>query len=163
VNFEESSESPVSIFTFSDLHWDWTWKKKCVVVRTKLKSTSLGKEYDEPSLAPTLYIRGGHAGDVIQSITKLVQDLHCDGIVMVAIENKEALLRAQELKRLLTEPPASLVLIRLPANQQEARAFQLGASFLSLLLRLWRYKADVGPMESTQAVESITQVIAGGK
>jgi universal stress protein family protein len=101
--------------------------------------------------------------DVIQSITKLVQDLHCDGIVMVAIEKKEVLLRAQELKHLLTEPPASLVLIRLPANPQGARAFHLGASFLSFLRRLWRYKADVGPMESTQEAESISEIMAGGK
>jgi hypothetical protein len=102
-------------------------------------------------------------GDVIQSITKLVQDLHCDGIVMVAIENKEVLLRAQELKHLLTEPPASLVLIRLPAHPQEARAFQLGAGFLSRIRRLWRYKADVGPMESMQEAESISKIMAGGK
>src|SRR3974390_2535899 len=34
--------------------------------------------------------------DVIRSITTLVHDLHCDGIVMVAVENKEVLLRANE-------------------------------------------------------------------
>ncbi len=102
-------------------------------------------------------------GDVIQSITKLVRDLHCDGIVMVAIEKKEVLLRAQELKYLLTEPPASLVLIRLPAHPQEARAFQLGASFLSRLRRLWRYKAGVGPMKNTLEAESMSQIMAGGK
>jgi hypothetical protein len=101
--------------------------------------------------------------DVIQSITKLVHDLHCDGIVMVAVEHKEVLLRAHELKQLLVEPPASLVLIRLPANPQEARIFQLRASILSFLRRLWRYKAEVGQMESTQETESTTQVMAGGK
>ena len=102
-------------------------------------------------------------GDVIQSITKLVQDLHCDGIVMVAIEKKEVLLRTQELKYLLTELPASLVLIRLPAHPQEARALQLGASFLSRLRRLRRYKADVGPKKNTLEAESMSQIMAGGK
>jgi hypothetical protein len=78
--------------------------------------------------------------DVIQSITTLVHDLHCDGIVMVAIEHKEVLLRTHELKQLLVEPPASLVLIRLPARSQEAGAFYLGARLLSWLRRHWRYK-----------------------
>src|SRR5205807_6572968 len=57
--------------------------------------------------------------DAIQSITMLIHDLHCDGIVMVAIEQKEVFLLNHELKQLLMEPPASLVLIRLPARSQE--------------------------------------------
>ena len=99
--------------------------------------------------------------DVIQSITKLVQDLHCDGIVMVAIENKEVLLRAQELKHLLTEPPASLVLIRLPSHPQEARAFHLGSGFLSWLRRLWRYRVGVRSIKNTLEAESISQIRTG--
>jgi hypothetical protein len=99
--------------------------------------------------------------DVIQSITMLVHDLNCDGIVMVAIENKEVLLRAHELKHLLSEPPAPLVLIRLPARQQEARAFHLGASFLSRLRRLWRYRVGVRPMQSAREAESVSQIEAG--
>jgi hypothetical protein len=100
-------------------------------------------------------------GDVIQSITKLVQDLHCDGIVMVAIEKKEVLLRAHELKHLLVEPPASLVLIRLPARSQEARAFHLGSGFLSWLRRLWRYRVGVRPIKNTLEAESISQIRTG--
>src|SRR6266550_2895126 len=38
--------------------------------------------------------------DAIQSITMLVHDLHCDGIVMVAIEQKEVFLLNHELKQL---------------------------------------------------------------
>src|SRR6266480_3485604 len=64
--------------------------------------------------------------DAIQSITMLVHNLQCDGIVMVAIEHTDVLLRNHELKRLLEEPRASLVLIRLPARRQEARPFYLG-------------------------------------
>ncbi len=99
--------------------------------------------------------------DVIQSITMLVRDLHCDGIVMVAIEHKEVLLRAYELKQLLVEPPTSLVLIRLPAHSQEARAFYLGAGFLSWLRRLWRYRVGVRLMKDTLEAESISQTRTG--
>ena len=99
--------------------------------------------------------------DVIQSITTLVHDLHCDGIVMVAVEHKEVLLRAHELKQLLVEPPAALVLIRLPARPQEARAFHLGASFLSWLRLLWRYRVDARPMKNTIEDESVSQIEAG--
>jgi hypothetical protein len=99
--------------------------------------------------------------DVIQSITMLVHDLHCDGIVMVAIEHKEVLLRNHELKRLLEEPPASLVLIRLPAHRQEARAFYLGAGLLAWLRRLWRYRLGTRPMKNTLEAESVSQIRTG--
>jgi len=51
-------------------------------------------------------------GDVLQSIALLVQDLRCDSIVLVTGEQREMLLHASELKRLLMEPPAALVLMR---------------------------------------------------
>ena len=96
--------------------------------------------------------------DVIQSITTLVHDLHCDGIVMVAVEHKEVLLRAHELKQLLVEPPVSLVLIRLAAHSQEARAFYLGAALLSWLHRVWRNRVAIRPMKNTLEAESISQI-----
>ena len=86
--------------------------------------------------------------DVMQSITTLVHDLHCDGIVMAAIEKKEVLLRAYELKQLLVEPPAALVLIRLPSRSQKVGALYLGASFCSRLRRLWRYRISTRPMKN---------------
>jgi hypothetical protein len=92
----------------------------------------------------------------MQSITKLVRDSHCNGIVMVAVERREVLLRTHELKQLLMEPPASLVLIRLPAQPQKARAFYLGAGFLSWLRRLWRYRVDAGPVENVLEAEHIS-------
>ena len=92
--------------------------------------------------------------DVNQSITTLVQSMHCDGIVMAAVEHKEVLLRAHELKQLLVEPPASLVLIRLPARTQESRAFYIGARFLSWLRRLLRYRVDEGTVKNTQEAEN---------
>ena len=99
--------------------------------------------------------------DVIQSITRLVHDLHCDGIVTVAIEHKEVLLRTYELKQLLVEPPVSLVLIRLPARSQEARVFYLGARFLSWLRRHLRNREEVGPMENTLEAEDVSQLKVG--
>ena len=99
--------------------------------------------------------------DVIQSITMLVRDLHCDGIVMVAVERREVLLRTHELKQLLVEPPTSLVLIRLPAHAQKARAFYLGAWLLSWLRRLWRYRADIRPMKNALEAESVSRIGVG--
>ena len=99
--------------------------------------------------------------DVMQSITTLVHDLHCDGIVMVAVEHKEVLLRAYELKQLLVEPPAPLVLIRLPAHSQEFRAFYLGTRFLSWLRRLWRYRVDVGSVKNVLEAENASQIKSG--
>jgi hypothetical protein len=80
---------------------------------------------------------------------------------MAAIEHKEVLLRAHELKQLLVEPPASLVLIRLPARSREARAFYLGAMFLSWLRRLWPYRVDVGPVKNTLEAENVSQIKSG--
>jgi len=97
-------------------------------------------------------------GDVIQSITALVYDLHCDGIVMVAIENKEVLLRAHELKRLLTDPPMTLMLIRLPAHPQKAQASFLGVGFLSWLHRLWHYRVDAMPLQDAPEAEGVSQM-----
>jgi hypothetical protein len=80
---------------------------------------------------------------------------------MVAVEHKEVLLRAHELKQLLVAPPASLVLIRLPVHSQEVRAFYLGARFLSCLRRLWRYRVDVEPMKNELEAEYISKIKAG--
>ncbi len=99
--------------------------------------------------------------DVIQSIAMLVRDLHCDGIVMVAIEHKEVLLRAHELKQLLVEPPTSLVLIRFPARSQEARAFYLVVGLLSWPGRLWRYRVGTRPIKNTLEAESVSQIRTG--
>jgi hypothetical protein len=102
-----------------------------------------------------------YTSNVIQSITTLVHDLHCDGIVMVVVEHKEVLLHPYELKQLLVEPPASLVLIRLPARSQEAWSFYLGARFLSWLRRLWRYWVSVRRMKNTLEPESVSQIRTG--
>src|SRR5579863_2624134 len=50
--------------------------------------------------------------DALQSITALVHDLHCDGIILVTSGEYTRLLQDEEVKHLLIEPPAALVLIR---------------------------------------------------
>ncbi len=79
-------------------------------------------------------------GDVFQSIALLVQDLRCDSIVLVTSEQQEMLLHASELERLLMEPPAPLVLMRLPARTGRT---QIPVSrFLPWLRGLWGYRDD---------------------
>jgi hypothetical protein len=53
--------------------------------------------------------------DVLQSITTLVHDMRCDGIVLVTSGEHTRLLQDEEVKHLLIQPPAALVLIRLTA------------------------------------------------
>jgi hypothetical protein len=71
-------------------------------------------------------------GDVLGSIATLVHDLSCDSIVLVSSQKHEALLHTHELKHLLTEPPASFILLRLPTPPERPH---LGTLFLSWLRR----------------------------
>jgi hypothetical protein len=54
--------------------------------------------------------------DALQSLTTLVHDLRCDGIVLVTSGGHTCLLQDKEVKHLLIAPPAALVLIRLPMH-----------------------------------------------
>jgi hypothetical protein len=92
-------------------------------------------------------------GDVLQSIALLVHDLRCDSIFLVTTGKEDVLLHAHELKSLLEEPPASLVLMRLPTRTESAQTRQLVTQFLSGLRRLWRQQDDVRPMQDALAVE----------
>jgi len=96
--------------------------------------------------------------DVLQSITLLTRDLHCDSLVLVSREGKDALLPADEMKRLLEAPPTSLVLIRLPAHAKRAPARPLGSPLHSLLgtrFLSWlrRDKEDARSVQDTPEVE----------
>ncbi len=92
-------------------------------------------------------------GDVLQSIALLVHDLRCDSIFLVTTGKEDVLLHAHELKRLLEEPPASLVLMRLPTRTESAQTRRLVTQFLSGLRRLRGQKDDVRPMQDALAVE----------
>ena len=69
--------------------------------------------------------------DVIQSLTTLVHERRCEGIVLVTGGEHSRLLRDEEVKHLLIKPPAALVLIRLSAPIGLAPAPSLRARFFS--------------------------------
>jgi len=70
-------------------------------------------------------------GTVNRCIRMLIQDLRCDSVVAVTGADQALLLQKQELSDLLTEPPAALVLARLPARQEKRQQFHLAKRFLS--------------------------------
>jgi hypothetical protein len=75
--------------------------------------------------------------DVMQSIVLLVGEMRCAGIILVTSSEREALLQAHEVKRLLINPPAPLVIIRLSQYPAQVQRPHLGIRFLSWLRRLW--------------------------
>src|ERR1017187_8825380 len=75
-------------------------------------------------------------GDVQQSLTTLVRDMHCDGIVLVTGSEHTCLLRDEEVKHLLTAPPTALVFIRLSAPQALMPVASFRARFFSWLREL---------------------------
>jgi hypothetical protein len=89
--------------------------------------------------------------DAMQSITTLIHELRCDGMVLVSRKDDEVLLHASQFKRLLESPPATLVLIRL--SEQPGRTRSLSGRFLSWLKRLWGQKDDVRPVQDMPAIE----------
>lgn len=89
-------------------------------------------------------------GNVLQSLALLVQGQECDSIVLVTAEKRDMLLPALEVKHLLEEPPASLVLLRLPARAE--RTWHPGTRFLSWLRRHGRQQNDSGQGQDTPGV-----------
>src|SRR5260370_2688483 len=69
--------------------------------------------------------------DVIQSLTTLVHERRCEGIVLVTGGEHSRFLRDEEVKHLLIKPPAPPVLIRLSAPIRFAPAPGLHARVLS--------------------------------
>jgi hypothetical protein len=91
--------------------------------------------------------------DVLQSLRTLVSDIRCDGIILVTNGEHTCLMQDDEVKRLLIEPPASLVLIRLPTRTGPVSQSHLGTRFLSWL-RGWRDQQETAwQAEGTQLVE----------
>jgi hypothetical protein len=57
------------------------------------------------------------------------------------------------VKRLLEAPPASLLLIRLPAQMERLSTQLLGAQFLSWLHQLWQQQEDAWFVQDGPPVE----------
>jgi len=71
--------------------------------------------------------------DIMQSITTITRELHCNAIVLVSRGEREALLRSFQLKNLLAEPPVALLVLRLAAQIRRQPAGNLGARVLAWL------------------------------
>lgn len=82
--------------------------------------------------------------DVMQSIAALSRELRCDAIVLVSRGEREALLRAHQLKHLLAEPPAALLVLRLGAQTRRQPTGNLGARVLVWLRQHWRREGARG-------------------
>lgn len=91
--------------------------------------------------------------DVLQSIRTLVAEMPCNGIILVTGGEHSCLMQDEEVKRLLIEPPASLVLIRLPANARPQSASRLGTRFVSWLRRLREQQESMWQAEDRQIIE----------
>ena len=91
--------------------------------------------------------------DVLQSIRRLVSEMSCDGIILVTGGEHPRLMQDEEVKRLLVEPPASLVLIRMPTNARSAQQFNLRSRFFSWLRGLRQQPDAPWQAEDRQAIE----------
>jgi hypothetical protein len=75
--------------------------------------------------------------DVQRSLTLLVREEQCDGIVLVMRGKQTPLMQDEEAERLLLDPPTTLVLIRLPEPGSPS-AWHLRAKLLFWLRRCWK-------------------------
>ena len=92
-------------------------------------------------------------GDIMYRIATLTREMCCDGIILVTSSEREALLQAHEVKRLLIEPPASLVIIRLSANHGQTPTRHVLARFFALLRRIWWQQDASQPVPDALALE----------
>ena len=92
--------------------------------------------------------------DVMASIATLVHDLNCDSMILVSSGKRDVLLHAHELKRLLSEPPVSFVLLRLPTPPERPPLFSLFLAWLRRFLRqLPGEQGEVRPVQEEPAAE----------
>lgn len=91
--------------------------------------------------------------NVLQSIRTMISEMHCDGIILVTGGEHTCLMQDEEVKRLLMEPPASLVLIRLPTHTRSVPQSHLGTRFLSWLRRLREQQQATWQAEDRQVIE----------
>ena len=89
--------------------------------------------------------------DVLASLATLVHDTHCGGIVLVTDGEHTYLMQYEEVKRLLIEPPAALVLIRLPAPTTFTPP--LSTRFLFWLRRLREQQETTVQAQGAQVIE----------
>ena len=91
--------------------------------------------------------------DVIRSMKPLVHEQHCSSIVLVTRGEKDSLLQHHELRQLLDAPPASLVLIRLPAHTQPAWLWSPGSWFADGLRHLRGQQNNLNQQQDMPVLE----------
>jgi hypothetical protein len=82
--------------------------------------------------------------DVMQSIATLMSELCCDAIVLVSRGEREALLSGHQLKHVLVDPPAALLVLRLGAQARPHPVRRLGPRVLAWLQQHWRSEGGLG-------------------
>ncbi len=92
--------------------------------------------------------------DVLQSLTTLVRERRCEGIVLVTGGECGCFLQEEEVKHLLTKPPAALVLVRLSPPTSLSATQRHVARFLSWWRGQWGWQdASQVQDEETTSVE----------
>ena len=89
--------------------------------------------------------------DALQSLTALVHERRCEGIVLVTGGEHSRLLRDEEVNRLLIKPPAALVLMRLSAADGLLSPPRLGARFFAWWHRLRGQQNAAGQAQRKEA------------
>ncbi len=94
--------------------------------------------------------------DVSKCITQLIQDLHCESIVLVTSEQQGLLLQTEEVTCLLTNPPATLVLVRLPGHQRDAQIAHPVMHLMSWLRQSHRHQSEGWQKENPVTEEDLS-------
>lgn len=91
--------------------------------------------------------------DALSSIATFAHELHCDAIVLVSRGDREVLLHSHQLKHLLAEPPAALLVLRLAAQKRGQPAEKLGTKLLAWLRQITGDWPDAATEPETLATE----------
>ncbi len=99
--------------------------------------------------------------DAVQSIMMLTHEMRCNAIVLASRSGREALLETHQLKRLLEQPPASLLVLRL-AKQFERRAVEnfVARAWCWLQQRLRHEECPIGTeQEAAQSTNRLEELL----
>jgi hypothetical protein len=92
--------------------------------------------------------------DAMQSLAAITHELDCGRIILVSRGGQGLLLDAHEMKRLLLEPPVSLVVLRLTAQKAGSSVRHPVVRFLSRLRQYLGQQDESFPVEDVLAIES---------
>jgi hypothetical protein len=87
--------------------------------------------------------------DVLQSLTTLVHERRCEGIVLVTGGEHGCFLQEEDVKHLLTKAPTALVLMRLPQHTGFSVSQRYVARFLSWWRGFWGWVPPLSVMDNS--------------